>query len=253
MNLLKSIAVTMSTYSNIPMPQFEWKKAHMTFAICFLPLVGVVCALALYAWGLLSQALGIDPILFSSLAVCLPLLITGGIHMDGFMDTCDALSSHQPRERKLEIMKDPSAGAFAVIYFGVYMLLSFGLFYQLYITEHITAIAPIYILSRALTSYTVVSYPSARKKGMLASFNQYTDRQRAVVAIIITTVLSGVLLAALSLSLGLIIISFGIATTLFYHAFSSKVFGGITGDTSGFFLQLCEIICLFGAVIGSML
>lgn len=69
--------------------------------------------------------------LFASIAVCIPLLVTGGIHMDGYMDTVDALSSHQSVEKKLEILKDPNAGAFAVIYCGIYLLLSLGLFYQL--------------------------------------------------------------------------------------------------------------------------
>jgi adenosylcobinamide-GDP ribazoletransferase len=46
--------------------------------------------------------------------VVAPIIITGGIHMDGFLDTQDALSSYQPRERRLEILKDSHAGAFAI-------------------------------------------------------------------------------------------------------------------------------------------
>lgn len=45
----------------------------------------------------------------------LPILLTGGIHMDGFMDTMDALHSYQDRERKLEILKDSHVGAFACL------------------------------------------------------------------------------------------------------------------------------------------
>lgn len=55
---------------------------------------------------------------------CAPLIITGGFHVDGFMDTMDALHSYQPRERKLEILKDSHIGAFSVI-----KLAEFGLIY----------------------------------------------------------------------------------------------------------------------------
>ena len=58
--------------------------------------------------------------------VLLPVLVTGGIHMDGFLDTTDALSSWQPREKKLEILKDSHAGAFAIIMGCSYFVLALG-------------------------------------------------------------------------------------------------------------------------------
>ena len=57
------------------------------------------------------------------MAALLPLLVTGGIHLDGFLDVADARSSHQSRARKLEILKDSHVGAFAVIAMGCYLLL----------------------------------------------------------------------------------------------------------------------------------
>ena len=55
--------------------------------------------------------------------VVAPIIITGGIHMDGFLDTQDALGSYQPRERRLEILKDSHAGAFAIISCAVYLMM----------------------------------------------------------------------------------------------------------------------------------
>ena len=57
------------------------------------------------------------------MAAALPLLVTGGIHADGFCDTVDALSSHAEREKMLEILKDSHCGAFAVIFFGLWLVL----------------------------------------------------------------------------------------------------------------------------------
>ncbi len=55
----------------------------------------------------------------------IPVWITGGIHLDGYADTCDALSSYGDREKKLEILKDPHCGAFAVIRLCSYFLAYF--------------------------------------------------------------------------------------------------------------------------------
>ena len=71
----------------------------------------------------LSVQAGLGILAFSLLGTAVPLLITGGIHMDGFLDVTDARSSFQSRERKLEILKDPHAGAFAIAGCGVYLLL----------------------------------------------------------------------------------------------------------------------------------
>ena len=118
MPLLESLGVALSTYSAIPVPQFQWNERNMKYAICFFPAVGLFCGAGLALWWWLAKTLEIGAVLFAAGAVALPILITGGIHMDGFMDTVDALSSHQTRERKLAILKDPNCGAFAVLYCG---------------------------------------------------------------------------------------------------------------------------------------
>ena len=122
MILFESLLVAFSTYSALPMPQFEWNRRNMQYAICFFPMVGLVCGLVLLGWHQLCRWQQVSEIFFAAGAVILPLLLTGGIHMDGYMDTVDALSSHQPKERKLEILKDSHCGAFAILYCGIYLV-----------------------------------------------------------------------------------------------------------------------------------
>ena len=122
MRLFESLLIALSTYSAVPVPQFDWNEKNMRYAICFFPAVGVLCGAALWLWAVLAQATGMSGVLFAAIAACLPILVTGGIHMDGYLDMVDALSSHQTREKKLAIMKDANCGAFAVIYGGVYLL-----------------------------------------------------------------------------------------------------------------------------------
>lgn len=124
MPVIRSFLIAFSTYSRIPVPQVEWTEENRRYSMCFFPLVGLVIGLAVWGWFALCAKLGIGPFLRGAAAALLPLLISGGIHMDGFMDTLDALASWQPPEKRLEILKDSHTGAFAVMGCAGYLLLS---------------------------------------------------------------------------------------------------------------------------------
>ena len=113
--MVKALVIAFSTYSKLPMPQVEWSEKNMRYAVCFFPLVGAVAGGVLLAWCWLCRALALTVPLRAAGGVVIPLLVSGGIHMDGWCDTADALASHQERARKLEILKDSHTGAFAVI------------------------------------------------------------------------------------------------------------------------------------------
>ena len=131
MRLFESLLIALSTYSAVPVPQFDWNEKNMRYAICFFPAVGVLCGAALWLWAVLAQATGMSGVLFAAIAACLPILVTGGIHMDGFMDTSDALASWQSPEKRLEILKDSHVGAFAVLGCAGYLLLDAALLSEL--------------------------------------------------------------------------------------------------------------------------
>lgn len=253
MILFESLLVAVSTYSVVPVPQFDWNERNMKYAICFFPAVGVLCGALLWGWYALAGLLGVSSLLFAAVAVCIPLLVTGGIHMDGYMDTVDALASHQTKERKLEIMKDPNCGAFAVVYCGIYLLLSLGLMYELFDARCLLAICPMFILSRALSALCAVTMPSARKGGMLRAYTKDAAKRKTVVAMSIVAVLCAVGMILLSPIVGGIAVLFAALSMFLYRRMAMKQFGGVTGDTAGFFLQLCELCCMVGAWIGAML
>jgi len=234
------------------MPQFEWNQNNMKYAICFLPAVGIFCGGALAGWFWISSALGFSGVLFAAFAVILPLLLTGGIHMDGFMDTMDALSSHLPRERKLEILKDPHCGAFAVIYCGMYLLGEFALFFELYKTGAVFVCCPVFVFSRALSALCAVTLPNAKKTGMLCAFTIDVEKNKAVVSAILVSLFAAagmVLIEPLSGAAG---IALGLAAMLRYRSMAVRQFGGATGDTAGFFLQSCELFAFAGVLIGGL-
>ena len=94
--------------------------------MCFFPWVGLVIGALEFGWFHLAVWLGFGTIFRTAVLVLIPVLVTGGIHLDGLLDTADAMSSWREKERRLEILKDSHAGAFAVIIGLCYFVICFG-------------------------------------------------------------------------------------------------------------------------------
>lgn len=130
--MMKAILIAFSTYSKIPMPHFKWDPKALQYSMCAFPLVGAVIGAGEFAiWYLFGFLLQWSEVFTAALLTIFPILITGGIHMDGFLDTVDAKSSYKSKEEKLQILKDPHTGAFAIIRGCLYFLIYFGCMYEL--------------------------------------------------------------------------------------------------------------------------
>jgi adenosylcobinamide-GDP ribazoletransferase len=251
-SFLKPLWVSIGFYSILPAPRAEWTEKNMSAAICFMPAVGVVIGVLLWAWTLLCGALPVNDLLYAAVAALIPVIVTGGIHLDGFMDTADALASRQTRERKLEIMKDPRVGAFAVIWCAVYLLLCLAL-YGSVDGAAVPVVCAGFALSRALCSLSALTLPSARGGGLLCAF---TEHSRTAAARLATGALSVACAAGMiffNVKAGSCAAAAALAVFLVYRSMAKKQFGGATGDTCGFFIQVCELCVLFGAAAGGFL
>ena len=247
MHYLNAFLIAFSTYSRIPVPRADWNEENRRCALCFFPLVGAALALALWLWTCLAR--GRSGLLFAAGAALLPLLVTGGIHMDGLMDTADALASHAGPERRLEILKDSRAGAFAVMACAGYLLAQTALWGELG-PERVPLILPGYAASRALSAMAAVCLRPARREGMLAGFTK-TAPKGAVMA-------SGLACLALCLGLWAWLGGTGYAALmalilagclLIYRLRAYRDFGGVTGDLAGAFLEMTELCLLAAAAL----
>ena len=120
MNWVKSLIIAFSMYSKIPMPHLNLEEKDMRYVMGFFPLVGLVLGACQFIWYKLSVFLGVPNVSRALIFLVLPVIVTGGIHVDGYMDTSDAIHSYGDREKKLSILKDSHIGAFAVIRLLVY-------------------------------------------------------------------------------------------------------------------------------------
>ena len=250
---MKSLCIAFAMYSKIPVPQFEWDKRSLSWALCWFPLVGVVIGAALWGWLRLWSWLDLE-LLGAAVAVALPAVLSGAIHLDGFCDTCDALASRQSRERKLEILKDSHTGAFAILCCGLYLLLFTAAWAEADFGGPAGAVlALVPFLSRTLSALAAVSWKNARGAGLLATFTDAMDGRRARVVLLIE---AGAVLAVIGLlaldgrDWTLLTVPLGaLGTFLYYRVMAYRQFGGITGDTAGYFLQICECVCVTALVL----
>ena len=239
---MKSLIIAFAMYSKVPMPRVDWEKKALAWALCFFPLVGAVIGAVLYGWMALARYLGFGPLFFAAFALLIPIALSGGIHLDGFCDTCDALSSHQTRERKLEILKDSHTGAFAIICCGLYLLVFFACWSEVAASGRaplVLALGP--VLSRSLSGLFAVTLPNARRPGLLAPFTDTVDPAKARGVMVIWVVACAAAMLWLDLwTGGAALLGAGLAC-LYYRVMSARQFGGVTGDLAGFFLQICEL------------
>ena len=175
----QTIAVTFGMFSAVPVPQPTWNERNMRYALCAFPLIGVVCGAAAGVWGWLASVWDL-PVLLRAAGFCLlPVWITGGIHLDGFADTSDALASYGDKEKRLAILKDSHCGAFAVIRLCSWFVLDFALWSALPLTIQTVGCMQLgFVLERAISGWAVASLPLAKHRGLAYTFSTASDRRR---------------------------------------------------------------------------
>lgn len=230
---LHAFIMCQSMFCAIPAPRL-WDEEAKDSMLLFLPVVGLEIGLlwAGTAWlcGLLHL-----PVLVSGLILCaFPYIVTGFIHLDGFMDVTDAVRSCRSPERRREILKDPHVGSFAVI--GVVLLLpaQFACFASAKAELPVLIFIP--AVSRCCSALAVSGL-----KPMATS--QYAHRKKQGSHIVVLTVMLCVFLAAGFLCCGregsaLVGCLIGYSLALLRGC---RALGGMNGDISGYALTLGEL------------
>lgn len=236
-------------YSKIPMPKADWDEKNMKYAMCFFPLVGIVIGGLMLLVRFLCGKFGFNTSVYAVLMTGLPVFVSGGIHMDGFIDTVDALSSYGDKEKKLEILKDPHTGAFAIIAAVMYYFLFFGFMTEIWNIKAVIAVSIGFVLSRSLSGLAIGVFRCAKNSGLLYTF-QSTAHKKTIVAVMVAYIAVCVAFLCFVGLYGLATICAVTVSFLWYRHIAYSKFGGITGDVAGYFVCICEVLCvIFGGVL----
>ena len=261
--------------------------ASLTSARGWFPLVGLLLGLILAGFDILRMLMlqagssgwygGYAPLpttypvfpdytilLWSVLLVVILVVLTRALHLDGFMDSCDALLGGFDRERRLAILRDPNVGAFAVI--GVVCLL---LIKVLAIAELPPAILvppgiavlppegwsvriPMLLLFPCLSRWAVLLtmelYPYVRSNGIGTAFfggEQRRVRWQLMIGFAFTMVIS----VALAGMVGIVLLAAACAVAWGIGAWATRLLGGVTGDIYGAVNELTEVVVLLMALM----
>ena len=234
------IALTFLTRIPLPGPK-DVTSEEFTRSYLFYPWVGLVIGLLLWLMAKLLMPF-YPPLVLGALLLVGELMLTGGIHLDGFMDSMDGLLSARSPERILEIMKDSRVGAHASMALVGLLLLKFTLLASL-TPARVSLLLVVPMISRWVFQIGVIGFPYARAQGLGKGFHEATHW--------VPFLLTGGVAAGISfLLVGLAgIVAFGLSV-LFITLFASRIsslLGGLTGDLYGAMIELSEVICLLVA------
>jgi adenosylcobinamide-GDP ribazoletransferase len=236
--------------STLPLPgnkllaSRETAEAAPLIGAEYFPLVGLFIGviLALLAW--LCSSL-VPQLVLAALLVVAQVLLTGGLHLDGLMDSCDGLFGGFTRERKLEIMRDSRVGSFGVLGGACALLLKFACFASF--DAHMLPFVFLVTLPVARWCMVLVlrGFPAARATGLGAAFRQVVTRR----ALLIAGALA-LLCALLSVGLaGVVIWCTMTLAALLIGFWITRKLGGLTGDTYGAISEIAEIIGLLTCLL----
>lgn len=248
MSIINSFFIALSMYSRIPVPRVDWEKENMRYAMCFFPMIGVAIGAVMDLAGWLLNKTSVGGLFRGVVFTLIPIIITGGIHMDGFMDTMDALGSWGDREKKLEILKDSHAGAFAILGMGCYLMWSVAVWSELP-AEVLRVCGVSFVLSRALSGFSVVTFPAARNSGLLKMFQDGAQKKVVRITMCLYVAAAVIMMAVMNARAMTGAVTGVMIAFLYYIVVSRKQFGGVTGDLAGFFLETAELAMFTGILV----
>jgi len=222
----------------------EDSQEAMGRSIVYFPVVGLVIGLFLVGVNWLSS-LFLPPAMVSGLLVISVVIISGALHLDGFVDTCDGIAGHKSVEDRWKVMKDSRAGAFGII--GITLLLLFKYISLSSVPGNLLPASLIImpVVSRWTVVFALFAYPYARSEGLGKTVKLSANRQRFSIATVITlTLVTGMAwLADISyfyLAGPAIMLGTWVIIVLAAGYFKRK-FAGLTGDTYGAINEVAEV------------
>ena len=243
--VLNAFAMCHSMFCSIPSPFHIWDESARPLMLVFLPLIGAEIGLLWAGAALLCRLLALPQLVTGFILCAFPYLLSGFIHLDGFLDVTDAVHSYRDLPERRRILKDSRVGAFAVI--GCVLLLLGG--FAAHASADVSPIILIFIpiVSRCCSALAVMLLRPMSESQYAGAFNANVSRIQPIIvgAMLAVSVLLGFLLCG---KLGFSLLG-GIAGALLALWQAVRSLEGMNGDISGYALTLSELAAAFVLVL----
>ncbi len=240
-NLIYGFFLAIQFLTRIPIPvQCPWNSKTSRWALRSYPAVGLILGMILMlVYYLLAPHLHAH--FLTLLIISGWVWLTGGLHLDGWMDVADAVGSNAPLEKKWEIMKDPHVGSFGHIALLFLLTWKAVLIYDLlHYDTLVIAFLFIVACSRLGVVMLMIFLPTAKNNGLAWEWKMHinqTDFYYAIIPVILLVCLFPAFYFYVPAYLLFVIL---------YGAWIKKVFKGTNGDLLGTAIEGGE---LWGLVI----
>jgi Cobalamin-5-phosphate synthase len=249
--LYKGFIMALSMFTILPTPYVEWDDEGVKNMMKFYPVIGLIVGTIWSIVYYLMNFLNTSMVLKSSVVMIVPFMITGMLHLDGFMDVCDAILSRRDKAEKLRILKDSTIGAFAVISLLMLFFLQFGGIYSILeknIAFYVLILIP--VVSRSAVAYFLLSRPTIKESTLGTYFKKGTN-VKDILIMVCSLIFAAVCSFLLLHIYGLVLVSLIILGVTIAVEKCKKEFGGISGDVAGFALVVGEVtgILVLGIIL----
>ncbi len=216
-------------------------------SIIYFPIIGIIIGITL---AVLNWLLGmvLPSSVVNALLIAWMVVISGGLHLDGFADTCDGIGGQKPVEARLQVMRDSRVGGFGVIGIALLLLVKYVSLNSIPPSSFMVTLIFMPVISRWLMVYAVFAYPYARPSGLGTVFKKEVNPLKFAIATLITLVVAMGLTAwlknAYSSLAGLAIMGGTWVIIVAIAAYFKRKFAGLTGDTYGAINEMAEVLVL---------
>ena len=246
-NSWSGILLAWQFFSAVPIKkQLDMNAKSVTWMYGFLPIVGLLMG-SIISSGvfILSRYSEISDLLLAILIVIGMIVLTGGLHLDGWIDMSDAFFSYGEKEKRLEILDDPRTGAFGVISVFCLLVLKIGVIYEMLLHGQL-AIVPFlifipFIARMGMLLYFVTMQP-AKEKGLAAYFKGIVIQNNLAVLLGVQSILAFVFWFYVGIFSLFIMVVVMLIAVVIYRNWSKKHFGGVTGDLLGALGEGLEVV-----------
>ncbi|MCK8826483.1 adenosylcobinamide-GDP ribazoletransferase [Natroniella acetigena] len=237
--------IALQFITRIPvMKELDYKEENIGSSMLYFPVIGSLLGLLLVGINYIGE-LYLPELVTNSLLLGGMVALTGGIHLDGLMDTCDGIFSGRQKERVLEIMKDSRVGAFGVIGLVVLFILKFSLFVEVPTVDKGLLLLYFPTISRWAMVYAAFHYPYARQEGLGKAHVEYLTTTQFLLATAWTMVL-GIILFGVT---GIVVYLISWLAVILIAKIIINQIDGLTGDSYGAINELMEVASLLIMVI----
>jgi adenosylcobinamide-GDP ribazoletransferase len=201
----------------------------------YFPVVGLIIGIFLaaldYLLGLVLPASVVNVLLVATMVA-----LSGALHLDGLVDTCDGIAGHGTPEERWRVMHDSRAGGFGVIGAALLLLVKFISLNSVPQSLMIVTLLIAPVISRWLMVYAIFTFSYARPSGLGKAYKQATGNWQFAIATLITIAIA----TGLFKLAGLVILFVVWILVLAVAYYLKRKFAGLTGDTYGAINEVAE-------------